>query len=84
MFNRILANLGSVGAWTVLALGLVLGLGGTALQAEDDDLPLNFDATAINLSNVGPRGSVNRSSWRPIDRWPWSRPGDPRGRGATT
>ncbi|MGB5881592.1 MAG: hypothetical protein WBH85_16315, partial [Thermoanaerobaculia bacterium] len=58
MLNRPFANFGSVGTLTVLGLGLVLGLVGTALQAEDDDLPLNFDATAVNLSNVGPRGSA--------------------------
>ncbi|MGB6365254.1 MAG: hypothetical protein WBG93_00370 [Thermoanaerobaculia bacterium] len=58
MLNRPFANFGSVGTLTVLGLGLVLGLVGTALQAEDDDLPLNFDAIAVNLANVGPRGSA--------------------------
>jgi len=58
MLNRPLANFGSVGTLTVLGLGLVLGLVATPLSAEDDDLPLNFDATAVNLSNVGPRGSA--------------------------
>ena len=58
MLNRTLGNLGSIGALTVLGIGLVLGFVGTALQAEDDDLPLNFDANAVNLSNVGPRGTA--------------------------
>jgi hypothetical protein len=58
MRNQPLSHIGTVGTLTVLGLGLVLGLVGTALQAEDDDLPLNFDATAVNLSNVGPRGSA--------------------------
>jgi len=58
MLNRSYSLFGSAGALTVLGLGLVLGLVGTALRAEDDDLPLRFDATAVNLSNVGPRGSA--------------------------
>jgi len=58
MLNRSLLHSGSVGTLTVLGLGLVLGLVGTAVQAEDDDLPLNFDANAVNLSNVGPRGTA--------------------------
>jgi hypothetical protein len=36
----------------------VIGLVTTPLAAEDDDLPLNFDANAVNLSNVGPRGTA--------------------------
>ncbi len=56
MPSRILSLFGCVG--TLTALGLVIGLMATPLSAEDDDLPLNFDATAVNLSNVGPRGSA--------------------------
>lgn len=58
MLNRQLTSIGSVGALTALGLVLVLSLVATPLAAEDDELPLNFDATAINLSNVGPRGSA--------------------------
>jgi hypothetical protein len=58
MLDRPVSSIGSVGVLTALGLVAVLGLVATPLAAEDDELPLNFDATAINLSNVGPRGSA--------------------------
>jgi len=51
----------------ILVLGLILGLVATPLPAEEEELPLNFDAVAVNMSNVGPRGQV-RLQIR-VDRW---------------
>jgi hypothetical protein len=51
----------------VAALGLMLGLAATPLSAEEEELPLNFDVVAVNMSNVGPRGQV-RLQIR-VDRW---------------
>ena len=53
---------------TVAALGLALALGlvATPLTAEEE-LPLNFDANAVNMSNLGPRGQV-RLQIR-VNRW---------------
>ena len=55
-------------AVTVSALGLALILGFVAapLLAEEE-LPLRFDANAVNMSNMGPRGQV-RLQIR-VDRW---------------
>ena len=39
-----------------LGLGLFVGLVVLAFPAEAEDLPLRFDAIAVNMSNVGPRG----------------------------
>ena len=52
-----------------LVIGLLIGLVAsiTPVQAEDDDLPLRFNAIAQNLSNVGPRGQarlqINVTRW---------------------
>ena len=51
----------------VAVLGLMLGLAATPLSAEEEELPLNFDVVAVNMSNVGPRGQV-RLQIR-VDRW---------------
>ena len=51
----------------VLTLGLMIGLMATPLSAEEEELPLNFDVVAVNMSNVGPRGQV-RLQIR-VDRW---------------
>ena len=51
----------------VLTLGLMLGLATTPLPAEEEELPLNFDVVAVNMSNVGPRGQT-RLQIR-VDRW---------------
>ena len=53
---------------TVAVLGLVLALGlvATPLTAEEE-LHINFDANAVNMSNMGPRGQV-RLQIR-VNRW---------------
>lgn len=51
----------------VLVLGLMLGLAPTPLPAAEEELPLNFQVTAVNMSNVGPRGQA-RLQIR-VDRW---------------
>jgi len=51
--------------WSVL--GLALGAGFTPSPLPAEELPLNFDAIAVNMSNVGPRGQV-RLQIR-VDRW---------------
>lgn len=53
---------------TITALGIALGFGFVAapVQAEEE-LPLQFDAVAVNMSNVGPRSQV-RVQIR-VDRW---------------
>jgi len=43
---------------SALGLALVLGLMAGPLPAEEEGLPLNFDAIAVNMSNVGPRGQT--------------------------
>jgi len=43
---------------SALGLALVLGLLAGPLPAEEEGLPLNFDAIAVNMSNVGPRGQT--------------------------
>lgn len=51
----------------VLIIGLVLGLGAMPLPAEEEELPLDFNAVAVNMSNVGPRGQT-RLQIR-VNRW---------------
>jgi hypothetical protein len=52
-----------------LVIGLFIGLFATItpVRAEDDDLPIRFNAIAQNLSNVGPRGQarlqINVTRW---------------------
>jgi len=52
---------------TVLILGLMLGLGPAPLPAAEEELPLNFNVVAVNMSNVGPRGQA-RLQIR-VNRW---------------
>ena len=56
-----------IAAIAVLTTGLVLGLMATPLPAEEEELPLNFNVTAVNMSNVGPRGQA-RLQIR-VNRW---------------
>ena len=56
----------SVAAVSALGIALALGFVAAPLPAEEE-LPLNFDANAVNMSNVGPRGQV-RLQIR-VDRW---------------
>jgi len=58
MFDSRIPLLGSVTTLTALGLGLVLGLVAAPLTAEDEGLPLRFNANAINIGNAGPRGSA--------------------------
>ena len=60
------SHLQSVVTVSALGLALALGLIATPLTAEEE-LPLNFDANAVNMSNVGPRGQV-RLQIR-VNRW---------------
>ena len=60
------SHLQSVVTVSALGLALALGLIATPLTAEEE-LPLNFDANAVNMSNVGPRGQI-RLQIR-VDRW---------------
>jgi hypothetical protein len=61
------SRLFTVAAGSALCLTLVLGFLATPLPAEDEELPLSFNAIAQNLSNVGPRGQsrlqINVSRW---------------------
>ena len=50
-----------------LTLGLLAGLVASPLPAQEEELPLNFDAVAVNMSNLGPRGQA-RLQVR-VDRW---------------
>jgi len=50
-----------------LALALLVGLVASPLPAQEEEMPLNFDAVAVNMSNLGPRGQV-RLQIR-VDRW---------------
>ncbi len=52
---------------TTLTLGLVLSLIAEPLSAAEEEMPLNFQATAVNMSNVGPRGQA-RLQIR-VERW---------------
>ena len=60
------SRLHSVAALATLGLALALGFVAAPLPAEEE-LPLNFDANAVNMSNVGPRGQV-RLQIR-VNRW---------------
>ena len=60
------SRLHSAAALATLGLVLALGLVAAPLPAEEE-LPLNFDANAVNMSNVGPRGQI-RLQIR-VDRW---------------
>jgi hypothetical protein len=51
----------------VLVVGLTLGLGPAPLSAAEQEVPLNFDAVAVNMGNVGPRGQA-RLQIR-VNRW---------------
>ena len=42
---------------TVLILGLMLGLGPAPLPAAEEELPLNFNVVAVNMSNVRSQGT---------------------------
>jgi len=57
MFKTQVARHRFLTSW-VLGLALALGSVGSPLPAEDEGLPLNFDAIAVNMSNVGPRGQT--------------------------
>jgi hypothetical protein len=50
-----------------LMVTLLCSLIASPLPAQDEELPLNFDAVAVNMSNVGPRGQM-RLQIR-VDRW---------------
>ena len=60
------SRLHSAAALATLGLALTLGFVAAPLPAEEE-LPLNFDANAVNMSNVGPRGQV-RLQIR-VNRW---------------
>ncbi len=60
------SRLHSVAALATLGLALALGFVAAPLPAEEE-LPLNFDANAVNMSNVGPRGQI-RLQIR-VNRW---------------
>ena len=45
----------------------MIGLMATPLPAEEEELPLNFSVTAVNMSNVDPRGQA-RLQIR-VNRW---------------
>jgi len=57
----------SLVAASPLCLALALSSLAAPLPAQEEELPLNFDAVAVNMSNVGPRGQV-RIQIR-VDRW---------------
>ena len=57
----------SIGLAAVISMALVTGLVVEPLSAQDEELPLNFDVIAMNMSNVGPRGQA-RLQIR-VDRW---------------
>lgn len=61
------SHFASSAALAALGLSLVLGLVALPLTAEDEGLPLRFNANAINIGNVGPRGTA-RLDIR-ITRW---------------
>ena len=60
------SRLHSVAALATLGLALALGFVAAPLPAEEE-LPLQFDANAVNMSNLGPRGQV-RLQIR-VNRW---------------
>ena len=67
MFDLKLTRSVSVVIVAVLALGVMLGFGPAPLPAAEEELPLNFQVTAVNMSNVGPRGQA-RLQIR-VNRW---------------
>ena len=66
MLNLQISRLRSLASVAAVGLALGLGLVAAPLTAEEE-LPLQFDAVAVNMSNVGPRGQV-RVQIR-VDRW---------------
>lgn len=66
MLNLQIARHRSLATVAVLGVALALGLVATPLTAEEE-LPINFDANAVNMSNMGPRGQV-RLQIR-VNRW---------------
>ena len=60
------SRLRSLATMSALGLALVLGFVAAPLPAEEE-LPLNFDAVAVNMSNMGPRGQI-RVQIR-VNRW---------------
>ena len=64
--HRLLAKRTIVSALALTAT-LVMGLIADPLPAQEEELPLNFDAVAVNMSNLGPRGQA-RLQIR-VDRW---------------
>lgn len=66
MLKQQLSRLRSVATVSALGLAIVLGFMAAPLPAEEE-LPLQFDANAVNMSNMGPRGQV-RLRVR-VDRW---------------
>jgi len=50
-----------------LMVTLLCSLISSPLPAQEEEFPLNFDAVAVNMSNVGPRGQI-RLQIR-VDRW---------------
>ena len=53
--------------FALAVMALLIGIFASPLPAQEKELPLNFDAVAANMSNVGPRGQV-RLQIR-VDRW---------------
>ena len=51
----------------LLGLACAIAVGGFALPAVGQDLPLRFDAVAVNMSNVGPRGQARLDIV--VNRW---------------
>ena len=54
-------------AVALVGLACVIAVGGFALPAAGQDLPLRFDAVAVNMSNVGPRGQARLDIV--VNRW---------------
>ena len=67
MFDSRLARTLSIAIVAVLVHGLMLVVGAAPLPAAEEELPLNFDVVAVNMSNVGQRGQA-RLQIR-INRW---------------
>ena len=67
MLDRQRSAAPSVAVAMTLALALLVGLVASPLPAQAEEMPLNFDAVAVNMSNLGPRGQA-RLQIR-VDRW---------------
>jgi len=67
MLKMQLSRFRPVAAVSALGLALSLGFVASPLPAEEEELPLQFDANAVNMSNMGPRGQV-RLQIR-VNRW---------------